>query len=42
MDKAMNEQDLSDAMVRPLVKEWIAANRETVDGWLEAARAAAH
>jgi len=41
VDAAMGEQDLSDPMVRPLVQEWIAANRDTVDGWLEAARAAA-
>ncbi len=41
VDAKMGEQDLSDPMVRPLVEEWIAANRGTVDGWLAAARAAA-
>ncbi len=42
VDERMGEEDLSDPMVRPLVQEWIEANRETVDGWLEAARAAAN
>ena len=41
VDEQMDAKDLSDAMVRPLVQEWIEANRETVDPWLEAARAAA-
>ncbi|MCC5812445.1 MAG: glycine betaine/L-proline ABC transporter substrate-binding protein ProX [Ectothiorhodospiraceae bacterium] len=41
VDKAMNEEDLTDAEVRPLVAEWIADNRNEVDAWLEAARAAA-
>ncbi len=41
VDEQMDARDLSDAMVRPLVQEWIEANRETVDPWLEAARAAA-
>ena len=41
VDATMDEQDLSDPMVRPLAREWIAANRETVDDWLAAARAAA-
>ena len=41
VDAKMDEQDLSDPMVRPLAQEWIAANRETVDDWLAAARATA-
>lgn len=41
VDEQMDAKDLSDAMVRPLVQAWIEANRETVDPWLEAARAAA-
>ncbi|WP_416138039.1 glycine betaine/L-proline ABC transporter substrate-binding protein ProX [Halomonas sp. HK25] len=41
VDSAMDEQDLTDAEVRPLVAEWIAENRDTVDEWLEAARNAA-
>ena len=41
VDAKMDEQDLSDPMVRPLAQELIVANRETVDGWLAAARAAA-
>ncbi|MFY0989720.1 glycine betaine/L-proline ABC transporter substrate-binding protein ProX [Halomonas sp. C05BenzN] len=41
VDGAMDEQDLTDDQVRPLVAEWIAANRDTVDEWLEAARGAA-
>lgn len=42
IDQRMDEEGLSDAMVRPLVQEWIQANRETVDPWLESARAAAN
>ena len=42
VDQRMDDEDLSDAMVRPLVQEWIQANRETVDPWLESARAAAN
>ncbi|MCE9683936.1 glycine betaine/L-proline ABC transporter substrate-binding protein ProX [Halomonas alkalisoli] len=41
VDGAMDEQDLTDAQVRPLVAEWIADNRDTVDEWLSAARSAA-
>ena len=41
VDAKMDEQDLSDPMVRPLAQELIVANHETVDGWLAAARAAA-
>lgn len=41
VDGAMDEQDLTDDQIRPLVAEWIDANRDTVDEWLEAARAAA-
>ncbi|MDI5984689.1 glycine betaine/L-proline ABC transporter substrate-binding protein ProX [Halomonas sp. M4R5S39] len=41
VDGAMDEQNLRDDEVRPLVAEWIAANRDTVDEWLEAARGAA-
>ena len=41
VDGAMDEQDLTDDQVRPLVAEWIAENRDTVDEWLAAARAAA-
>ena len=41
VDGEMDEQDLSDAEVRPLVADWIADNRDTVDEWLDAARAAA-
>lgn len=41
VDGAMDEQDLTDDEVRPLVAEWIDANREMVDEWLAAARAAA-
>jgi glycine betaine/proline transport system substrate-binding protein len=42
VDQRMNEEDLSDAMVQPLAREWIEANRETVDRWLDSARAAAN
>lgn len=41
VDGAMDEQDLTDDQIRPLVAEWIDANREMVDEWLAAARAAA-
>jgi glycine betaine/proline transport system substrate-binding protein len=41
IDSAMDEQDLTDSEVRPLAAEWIAANRDIVDAWLEAARTAA-
>uniref|UniRef100_UPI0025BA9390 glycine betaine ABC transporter substrate-binding protein n=1 Tax=Halomonas sp. TaxID=1486246 RepID=UPI0025BA9390 len=41
VDGEMDEQDLTDAQVRPLVAEWIAENRDTVDEWLDAARTAA-
>lgn len=41
VDSAMDEQDLTDDEVRPLAAEWIAANRDTVDAWLDAARTAA-
>jgi glycine betaine/proline transport system substrate-binding protein len=41
VDAAMEEQGLSDEEVRPLVREWIEENRDTVDEWLDAARAAA-
>ncbi|WP_431025360.1 glycine betaine/L-proline ABC transporter substrate-binding protein ProX [Halomonas sp. H5] len=41
VDNAMGEQELTDDQVRPLAAEWIEANRELVDTWLEAARAAA-
>lgn len=41
VDGAMDEQDLTDDEVRPLVAEWIDANRDTVDEWLDAARGAA-
>ena len=41
VDALIGERDLSDREVRPLVREWIADNREMVDEWLDAARAAA-
>ncbi len=41
IDKLMDEQDLTDAEVRPHAAEWIADNRDQVDSWLDAARAAA-
>jgi len=40
VDQRMSEEGLSDAMVQPLAREWIEANRETVDRWLDSARAA--
>lgn len=40
VDRVMGEEDLTDADVRPLVEEWIADNRDQVDAWLDAARAA--
>ena len=42
VDRQMSEEDLSDTEIRPLAREWIEENRETVDGWLEAARQAAN
>jgi glycine betaine/proline transport system substrate-binding protein len=42
VDQRMSDEDLTDAMVRPLAREWIEANRETIDPWLEAARSAAN
>ena len=42
VDQRMSEEGLSDAMVQPLAREWIEANRETVDRWLDSARAAAN
>ena len=41
VDAKIGEEDLTDAEVRPLAREWIENNRETVDEWLDAARAAA-
>jgi len=41
VDAQMSEEDLSDSQVRPLAREWIENNRDKVDEWLEAARAAA-
>ena len=41
VDQRIGDEDLSDAMVRPLAREWIRENRDTVDNWLAAARAAA-
>lgn len=41
IDAKIGEDDLTDADVRPLARQWIEANRDKVDGWLEAARAAA-
>lgn len=37
----IGEEDLTDSEVRPLAREWIENNRDQVDEWLEAARAAA-
>ncbi len=42
VDGRIADEDLTDADVRPLVREWISDNRDTVDEWLEAARAAAN
>ncbi len=42
VDARIGEEDLTDREVRPLVREWIDANRDQVDEWLAAARAAAN
>ena len=41
VDGKMDEADLRDSEVRPLAAQWIENNRDTVDEWLDAARAAA-
>jgi len=41
IDARMGEENLSDAEIRPLAREWIDDNRNLVDGWLQAARDAA-
>ncbi len=41
VDAKMDEADLRDREVRPLAAQWIQENRDTVDEWLDAARAAA-
>ncbi len=41
VDGMIDEEDLTDDDVRPIVREWLDENREMVDEWLEAARAAA-
>lgn len=41
VDRRIVEDSLDDEAVRELVREWIADNRSTVDGWLDAARQAA-
>ena len=38
----IDQGESSDAAVMAMAAEWIEANRDTVDGWLAAARAAAH
>lgn len=38
IDAKIGEEDLTDREVRPHAREWIDANRDTVDEWLEAAR----
>lgn len=40
VDSRITEEDLTDRDVRPIVREWIDANRDQVDEWLAAARAA--
>jgi len=40
-DAKMSDEDLKDEEVQPLAREWIEANRDKVDKWLDAARAAA-
>lgn len=40
-DATMSEKDLKDAEIRPLAREWIEANADQVNEWLDAARAAA-
>lgn len=42
VDKTMGDENLSDADVRPLAREWIDDNRSTVNKWLKAARNAAN
>lgn len=41
VDARIGDEDLTDAEVRPLVREWIEVNRDRVDEWLDTARAAA-
>lgn len=42
VDARIGEEDLTDSEVRPIAREWIEDNRDTVDEWLDAARAAAN
>ncbi len=41
IDTRIGEENLTDAEVRPHAREWIEANRDLVEQWLNAARAAA-
>ncbi len=41
VDALIGEEELADEDVRPHARDWIDENRETVDEWLDAARAAA-
>ncbi len=42
VDGQIGDEDLTDADVQPIARQWIENNRDLVDGWLEAARSAAN